>query len=334
MVATWDKVRPRTHLLLIWLYAFAAFMSLVIIQGILAFMLTPGRWIETRSFWDGFLNPTYLPGLVLRTGICLLLAGAYMTLRGAAREGHRRPARGWCACWPACRWSARCWRTAATAGGRRRCRIGAGAVPRATADARLAGHDPLAWPCGRSPPSWCWCCWRLAAAAGAAVAARRRRRCCAAFVFFGGYERVREGARKPFVIRDYMFSNGILVSEIADLNERGVLAKAGWAAVGQPDTPEGRGRAVFRAQCAACHTLDGYLVDPPARGAGRRRHDQRHPDDHEGHGRGVRDAHARGERVDTTKLDYPFMPPLVGTDDEVEALTAYLVSLKSSHRRR
>ncbi len=87
--ATWDKVRPRTHLLLIWLYVFAAYMSLVVIQGIISFMLTPGRWVETRSFWDGFFNPTYLPGLLLRTGICLFLAGAYLTLRGASRARRR-----------------------------------------------------------------------------------------------------------------------------------------------------------------------------------------------------------------------------------------------------
>jgi cytochrome d ubiquinol oxidase subunit I len=83
--ATWEKVRPRTHLLIIWLYFFAAYMSLVIIQGILSFMLTPGRWVETHSFWDGIFNPSYLPGLVLRTGICLFLAGAYLTL-AAQRE--------------------------------------------------------------------------------------------------------------------------------------------------------------------------------------------------------------------------------------------------------
>ncbi|MCL4807473.1 MAG: cytochrome ubiquinol oxidase subunit I, partial [Thermoanaerobaculia bacterium] len=63
-VATWDKVSPRTHLFLIWIYAFAAFMSLVVIQGILGFMLTPGKFPATFSFWDGFLNPTYLPGIL------------------------------------------------------------------------------------------------------------------------------------------------------------------------------------------------------------------------------------------------------------------------------
>jgi hypothetical protein len=44
----------------------------------------------------------------------------------------------------------------------------------------------------------------------------------------------------------------------------------------------------------------------------------------------VSGAYVHQGHIDTTKLDYPFMPPAVGTDDEIEALTAYLVSLKSS----
>jgi hypothetical protein len=59
--ATWEKVRPRTHLLIIWLYFFAAYMSLVVIQGIISFMLTPGRWLETPVLGRIF-NPSYLPG--------------------------------------------------------------------------------------------------------------------------------------------------------------------------------------------------------------------------------------------------------------------------------
>jgi hypothetical protein len=35
--------------------------------------------------------------------------------------------------------------------------------------------------------------------------------------------------------------------------------------------------------------------------------------------------------VATEKLDYPLMPPLVGTDDEINALASYLLSLKPSN---
>jgi mono/diheme cytochrome c family protein len=161
--------------------------------------------------------------------------------------------------------------------------------------------------------------WRWPLAAAAMVAG---------FTFFDSYERLREGSRKPFVIRDHMFSNGLLVADIAKVNESGVLARAGWAAVGVPDTPEGRGRAVFRAECASCHTVDRYLSI-------RRLVAPTDPDmingilmTMKGMGDAYAEAAARGEKVDTTTLDYPLMPPLVGTDAEVEALAAYLVSLK------
>ncbi len=153
-----------------------------------------------------------------------------------------------------------------------------------------------------------------------------------AFVAFGGYERVREGARKPFVIRDFMFSNGILVSEIADLDQRGVLAKATWAAQGADTSPAAVGRAVFRAECAACHTLDGYLsirklvapVDPDMLNgilATMREEGSEYVGGkytHQGH-------------IATDKLDYPLMPPLVGTDAEQAALASYLLTLRPSH---
>jgi len=69
-VGTWDRVSRRTHLAIGWIYFIAAYLSLVIINGIVTFMLTPGRWLETRAFWDGFFNPTYWPSLFLRMAVC------------------------------------------------------------------------------------------------------------------------------------------------------------------------------------------------------------------------------------------------------------------------
>ena len=126
-----------------------------------------------------------------------------------------------------------------------------------------------------------------------------------------------------------MFSNGILVSEIKDLNQRGILSKATWAARESDGTPVSMGRAVYRAQCQACHTGDGYLSMRKLVAA---------PDaDTLGlilevlHGQG--EGYTSGQNtqrghVATQKLDYPAMPPLVGTAQEIEALKAYLVSLQ------
>lgn len=320
-VATWGKVSPRTHLLLIWLYAFAAFMSLVVIQGILGFMLTPGSYPKTFSFWDGFLNPTYLPGILFRTGACVVLAAAWMAF--AALREPDRDAR------------ARLSRILGAAGSIGIGLAGVGWVvwERALPDSvqRLfLGEKPLiaALATGRShtlrmfavalafallvlvlPRLQSWPVAILALLAGAGILA--------------GYERVREGIRKPWVIAEQMFSNGVLVSEIDALNEKGMLSKAAWAA----KEPGGRtlslGEAVFRAECASCHTRDGYLGIRKIASAMDAEFAEMFLTAMRDDGANWK-ARAAGKDV---KPDYAFMPPFVGTDEELKALALWLASL-------
>jgi len=73
----WDHLPARTHMAVGWIYVASAWLSLVVINGILTYMLTPGAWITTRSFWDGILNDTYWPALVARTFVAIGLAGLY-----------------------------------------------------------------------------------------------------------------------------------------------------------------------------------------------------------------------------------------------------------------
>lgn len=325
---TWEKVRPRTHLLLIWLYAFAAFMSLVIIQGIISFMLTPGKWLATHAFADGFFNPTYLPGLVLRTGICIFLAGAYMAfaaLREQDGEARARLVRflaaiqvvGVVVAYGGYRW----WE-AALPESIRALFLGASPKLPALASTRhfllwmLTAYLVLVIFAWLAPKAQRWPVTAVAL--------------LFAFAFFGGYERLREGARKPFIIRDYMFSNGVLISEIPKLNQEGILSKAKWLTVGLAEDPVAKGRAVFRAQCAMCHTQNGYLgirkilepVDEDMLSGVL----AAMKDDGEAY---VSGAHTREGHVATENLNYPFMPPFVGTDEEMEVLIAYLLSLKA-----
>jgi mono/diheme cytochrome c family protein len=147
----------------------------------------------------------------------------------------------------------------------------------------------------------------------------------AAFGFFGGYERLREGTRKPFLIHDYMFSNGVRVDQIAILREEGFLSTARWAAAAATEPGVVTGRQIFRAQCASCHTLGGYLAitdylpeDP----------DMIYSVVYTLYDQGEAfTGLAPGEPVDKAALDYPFMPPFVGTEEEMEALVEYLATL-------
>jgi mono/diheme cytochrome c family protein len=116
---------------------------------------------------------------------------------------------------------------------------------------------------------------------------------------------VREGARKPFVITGYMYSNGIRVAELDARNAEGLLAKARWA--GLDRRPVSAGEQVFRAQCQMCHSLDGYLAIRPLVAG--------------------QDAEGLGGLLEALRGGRPGMPPILGTEAEVTQLATYLADL-------
>jgi len=67
----------------VWIYALAAWFSLVAITCITGFMLNPGGWLENRTFWSGMLNPQALPQIIARTGGALLLSSLYVYLHAS-----------------------------------------------------------------------------------------------------------------------------------------------------------------------------------------------------------------------------------------------------------
>jgi len=327
--ATWEKVSKRVHVMIGWIYFVTAYLSLVVINGIVTFMLTPGEWLSTGAFWDGFFNPTYWPSLVLRTGITLLMATAFMTFAATRASAEARPrlARymGWwllagvLVSYAGYRW----WEAALPESVQG---LFAGASP---ALASLAGTRHLLL-------------WSLAAAmilGGIFLLALPRAArvvpliaiAIASFSFFGGYERLREGVRKPYLIHDFMFANGVRIDEIGRLNDSGILSKARWAAHQSAGSEHATGRAVFRAQCSSCHTIDGYQAIRPLL-----------PDDPDmtygvlytmyEQGEAYADL-APGETVAKSDLDYPFMPPFVGTEEEMAALAEYLGEIQAGGER-
>ncbi|MGB5549041.1 MAG: cytochrome ubiquinol oxidase subunit I [Thermoanaerobaculia bacterium] len=321
--ATWNKISKRAHVMVIWIYFIAAYLSLVIINGIVTFMLTPGKWLQTGAFWDGFFNPTYFPSLLLRTGIAILMAVAFVVwpARKASAEARPRLNRylglwavvGALISYAGYRW----WESA---------------LPESTRDLFLGDGallDGLAFT--RHEVMWSVALFLvlsiifLLALPKMAKVIPLLLITIAAFSFFGSYERLREGTRKPFIIHDYMFSNGVLVDEIGELNENGMLSKARWAARVPATNSVEMGRQVFDAQCRSCHTIDGYLSirelapeDP----------DMTYSILYALYDQGeMFTALEPGEAVAMGDLNYPFMPPFVGTEEEMEALVDFIASL-------
>ncbi len=248
----WSKLDRRTHETVGWIYFVAAFASLVIINGIITFMLTPGRWLESHAFWDGFFNPTYWPSLVLRTFAGFAAAGVFTLLtastlaRGAFRSRVTRYCAGWVFVSTLLVGAAALWyRAAFPAWGE----LSGGAVPilpgMATAFASgLAAMAVLAlWPL-LLPRTW--------NALGVVLLA------AAVVGSFGAGEWVREAGRKPFTIRGYLYSTGVRVDQDAQLAADGVMAHTRWLNREVGHDRAAIGHELYRAHCQVCHTMDGY----------------------------------------------------------------------------
>ncbi len=96
---TWERIPARLHLRIGWLYAGTSLFTLIIINGILTFMLTPGAaWLsvagtgaESSRFWNAFFNPTYWPSLAMRTLVCISLAGIWALVTGSRIDAEKQP---------------------------------------------------------------------------------------------------------------------------------------------------------------------------------------------------------------------------------------------------
>ncbi len=318
LVLAHERLRPRQRLALAWLYALCAWLSLVVINGIITFMLSPGKgWVATHGMWDGFFNATYLPSLLLRTWVALALGGLWALAAGSVAPPALRP---------------RLLRPSALL-------TGAGvllAIPtgwyyfqsfpepaRALVLGNLSGATGLA-------QGFKWALWGLGAFlvpallalwAGLAPGSFRRPVALGGLLLacwgFGGFEWIREVARKPFVIRGVMYSNGIRVDEVAAYQRDGFLAGNAWArtfAASKGDTELARGEAILRSQCLACHTREGYrsLKALTAKNSA---------EDNGFLVQGLRE-------LDPGMNPYlDRMPPFAGTDQEAEWVGKYLSSL-------
>ncbi len=378
--ATWDRISKGAHLMVGWLYFVGAYGSLVVINGIVTFMLTPGRWLETRGFWDGFFNPTNWPSVVLRTGIALMMAAVFMVFAALKASPEARPRLlrflgWWLVAGTLLAYAGYRWWEAALPDGTRRLFLGTAPLLE-----QLAAT--------RSLTLWAMALTLILAVVFLVGIPRLMRVvpailvAAAAFTAFAGYERVREGARKPFLIHDYMFTNGLLVERIGEIDREGLLAASGWATLAAGEDPVSVGRQVFRVECSPCHTLDGYqsirralptlaglkaVAGTDAATAGTVFRAGCLPCHRDSSAAEMREslptvaemdedpemmqdllagmvtgtlerlrdmgdvyAEAGGFRpVDTGALAHPYMPPFVGTDEELKALAAYLEALRS-----
>jgi mono/diheme cytochrome c family protein len=278
----WDRLSARAHLRVGWIYFWAAWLSLVVINGILAFMLTPGNWLSTRRVADAFLNPTYVSSVAGRTFAAVGLAGIYALFTAAWLKDPALKAKvaryaglSWVVPMAVAVPLSLLWYLSAAA---------ASGVPvREILGARADGLGAMMMAILRGADSGYPVAQRaaLVGLAGSVaalvitlliVAVRPRafgRPLAAAvmlagFAALGGAEWVREDLRKPYVIGQYMLVNGVRLPPgpavpaptpeavaalradgfaIDVLNQRGVLASSPWVRLpGEPQSPSAANR--------------------------------------------------------------------------------------------
>lgn len=299
---TWDRIGAKEHLFIGWVYFVTAFMSLVVINGILSFMLTPGRWLETRSFWDGFFNPTYLPSLLLRIFVCMNLAGLYAMLTGSLQKDQElrkrivRYSSKWLMPSFAGMPIAGLWYMAMVPALSRKLVFGAAPVLTLFFATSLGLSFLIllfVYLCGYRKPESLSTCFAVLLL-------------ILSFLVTGTGEWLREALRKPFIIYDYMYSNSLYKDDDPSAS---VLERARWVKTKSLDEPISAGREVFRAECGICHTHHGYNGIMPLIS-------------------GWEDAEFASHELAHLNRIKEFMPPFMGTREEREALASYLMHLK------
>jgi cytochrome bd-type quinol oxidase subunit 1 len=321
---TWGRIDPKLHLKVGWVYAGASVFTLIIINGILSFMLTPGdTWIavagtgqEAGKFWNAFFNPTYWPSLFLRTCVSISLAGVWALITASRIDGDKHPALKeskvkWSVQWLVPSFVATpflmIWYYMMVPASQQALltlgidTINAGTFSAVTRMALviivtsativgvayyLAYRNPLEF--------------NLSHALSILLLA---------LIATGAGEYSREMLRKPFVIGRWMYSNGVRVNNVAHLNDTGYLPNSEWIWNGSASSYS-HGEAIFRGECGSCHTLAGY--------------------------RSLNALLAGRDRANIANFitmlhehmsDSPyrrFMPPMVGTKQDVDDLADYL----------
>ncbi|MBL8086961.1 MAG: cytochrome ubiquinol oxidase subunit I [Chthonomonas sp.] len=323
---TWGRISKELHLKVGYLYAISSFLTLVIINGILSFMLTPGQaWLnvagtgtEAAKFWHAFFNPTYFPSLIMRALACASLAGIYALITYSRvtdpeLEPHRAHMVRWSAKWlmpmvlglPV----TLAWFFFAMNPESREIlnlgmsTIGSGMFTVVTRVSMLTILTTLTiagvvYFFAYKYPRDLTLGHAVSLLALGAVAT-------------ASTEYARETIRKPFVIQNHMYSNGVRVKDVPSKNQEGYLVKSIWSK--KDATNMDLGRSMFLGQCTACHTESGYRSMKRLLQA----RDEK----------AIMQLLMMLHKPEKDSIYVKYMPPLVGSEEEIRNLAMYLTTL-------
>ena len=297
------RLRATTRMALLVTYSAAAWFSLFWINGILSWQLTPGSW-QPGAVWTGFFNASFWPSLAYRTVVALtiatLVACLVVNTMTTLERAHKKTLIGHLS----------------------RLLLPMVLLPFIGAwYLAVIPVDSRGWIMGGSPAMSMFAAIAVGSSAlvgGYAVLGLIRGKLfingatagllvALSFGATAGGEFVREGIRKPFTVRNLLYSNSIRADEVARLRMVGSVSDDPYPLRDQSDYPSADlilGAKVYRAQCSVCHTVRG------ANGL-----------THLAGGWSIEQLRLNIAKLQRTKA---FMPPFAGSPAELDALCRYI----------
>jgi mono/diheme cytochrome c family protein len=332
---SWKKAntpeKKRKHIKIGVALSIMSWLTMALIVAVLGFMMKPGEWNQTRAFWDAMTNPLYLPQLGFRTFFALMTGAVFLwfatfffTKKKDAQTPDPRCLREWIvyrlshvvlvALLGTFLFGTWYWN----------------AVPetmKANSSVALLTQEFMSWHGQfQSLLGWTVIAFLVVGLGGlgSSFMIPRWALLIPSFMgiwLLGHFERAREFMRKPWVIGEYMYSNGIHKDELAFLQSEGLLKHATYARhheITEANKAEA-GQDIFMLACSRCHSTTGlngviekftamYGADKPWDSAGMT-------------------LFIQGMHQTRT-----FMPPFPGSEKEAEALVAYLQQLRANRQ--
>jgi len=317
---TLDKVSPKTHMRIGWIYAWSAWISMIIITGILAFMLSSDSWIRTGGFFDGFFNSTYWPQLFSRTALMLGIAGLYAIISASGMENEKDRN-------DVIR-SASIWGMAGMVFGGIFSAWFLYKMPEAAKGLGLSGGLPYL----KNMLYAAVVCYALVFLYMLVAGLLRPQLAgktlgilmlVVLFLGIGAGEGFREGVRRPYIISQFMYGNQIIAADVPakaiksekELFKDGFLAHIYFVPDGlrtiTPENEKAVGHIIARHQCGNCHTFDADGKMRALSGLFTRL--------------GMTSKDDIAGWMDAME-GYAYMPPFLGSEEEKQAVAAFLAS--------
>ena len=300
-----DQLGRSARLQVAFFYFLFAWLSLFIINGILTFMLTPGQWLTTGAFWDGFFNPTFFTSLFFRSFMAFMLAGlfGYVTAVFIKDNEFKQTMMRYCSKWLLYPFIGLVLSAVAYYF----------SIPSLLRERAFTINPQTPFFVSVFVISSI-----LIFAIGLYFSLKTRARLQKGLVFvlviiglawMGGFEFTREIARKPYVLNDIMYSNAIKKEQVEQLNQQGFLTQAKWSQIKSIDDENklAAGKELFRMQCLSCHTVTGIRNDIVSRTTT------------------FTEFGMVSQLTGLGKIQN-YMPPFAGTDDEKKALAHYIMA--------